>query len=219
MIGAAAGHILDTRSETGQMGIKFDRALTGFNTNFRHKGKVYHLQTEDSGEGHPHIITHVFVDGHIVATRKTPYEQHVGKEDLKDIVRSMMREQHKAMALAIRDGMFDDEKPRAREVKEKTETADEKRRKSRLRGISKMYRTVNRRQGTPPPPPKPDGTRQPAPRAAMGQRPSREHPPGKHNRARESSSRQEPAFGEDLLTDKTLEEVIASYLSEDLMKG
>ncbi len=201
------------------MGNKFDRALTGFNTNFRHKGKVYHLQTEDSGEGHPHIITHVFVDGHIVATRKTPYEEHVGKDDLKDIVRELMREQHKAMALAIRDGMFDDDKPRAREVKE-GENADEKRRKSRLRGISGVYRTVNRREGTPPPPPQSsDRPRRPAPRPSMGPRASREQAAARHVRARESSERQDPAFGEDLLTDKTLEEVIASYLADDVQKG
>jgi hypothetical protein len=201
------------------MGIKFDGALTGFNTNFRHKGKVFHLQTEDSGEGHPHIITHVFVDGHIVATRKTPYEEHVGKDDIKDIVRSMMREQHKAMALAIRDGTFDDEKPRAREIKE-GESADEKRRKNRLRGISGVYRTVNRREGTPPPPPKTSAdTGTPAPRAAVGRRVSRDHVPGRLMRARESTRRQDPAFGEELLTDKTLEEVIASYLSDDLMKS
>lgn len=201
------------------MGIKFERALTGFNTNFRHKGKVYHLQTEDSGEGHPHIITHVFVDGHIVATRKTPYEQHVGKDDIKEIVRDMMRQQHKAMALAIRDGDFDDEKPRAREVKDRAENADDKRRKNRLRGISGVYRTVNRREQTPPPPPRPGATGSPAPRASMGPRPSRDHKPGRHRRAREAQEKQEPVFGEDLLTDKTLEEVIASYLSDDLVKG
>jgi hypothetical protein len=194
------------------MGIKFDRALTGFNTNFRHKGKVYHLQTEDSGEGYPHVITHVFVDGHIVATRKTPYEQHVGKADIKEIVRGMMREQHKAMALAIRDGTFDDEKPRAREVADRPSSADEKRRKSRLRGISGVYRTVNRREATPPPPPSPAKAR-PSARAPAGKR------SGRHRRARESAQRQDPAFGEELLTDKTLEEVIASYLADDLMKG
>ena len=37
--------------------------LPGYNTNVRHKGKLYHIQTEDSGINHPHIITHLFADG------------------------------------------------------------------------------------------------------------------------------------------------------------
>ena len=37
--------------------------LLGYNTNVRHKGKLYHIQTEDSGVNRPHIITHLFADG------------------------------------------------------------------------------------------------------------------------------------------------------------
>jgi hypothetical protein len=201
------------------MGIKFDAALTGFNNNFRHKGKVYHLQTEDSGEGHPHIITHIFVDGHIIATRKASYEEFVGQPDLKAHVRSMMREQHKAMALAIRDGVFDDDQPYPREVRETASSqsaVDEEKKKSRLRGISGVYRSVRRRGSRPPPPPtalrghgRPSGVA----RAVRAPSPVRMRP------AREVVEDSEHAFGEELLTDKTLEEVIASYLSEDTTKG
>lgn len=201
------------------MGIKFDAALTGFNNNFRHKGKVYHLQTEDSGEGHPHIITHVFVDGgHIIATRKASYEEFLGRPDLKDHVRKLMREQHKAMALAIRDGVFDDDQPYPREVKEsrKGPPADEKK-KSRLRGISGVYRSVRRRGSKPPPPPgrgKPPVGRP----AGIGRTPG--SLPAVHRQPpREVVERSDHAFGEELLTDKTLEEVIATYLSDDLGKG
>jgi hypothetical protein len=194
---------------------KFDQALTGFNTNFRHKGKVYHLQTEDSGEGHPHIITHVFVDGHIVATRKTSYEEWLASSDLKERVRELMKEQHRAMAFAIRDGMLEDDRGRAREV-----TGSERRdedRKKRLRSISGVYRQVHRREGRPPPPPG-------AGRMARAQ--SRPVPiprfpddrPGGEGGGVEGSG-QGRQFGEDLLTDKTLEEVIASYLSDEPGKG
>ena len=41
----------------------FRAPLLGYNTNVRHKGKLFHIQTEDSGIGHPHIITHLFADG------------------------------------------------------------------------------------------------------------------------------------------------------------
>jgi hypothetical protein len=82
--------------------------LLGFNNNVRHKGKIFHLQTEDSGIKHPHVITHLFADGgRIVKTMKTSYAEHVGNDRLSDIVRDLMKEQHKAMFISLRDGQFD----------------------------------------------------------------------------------------------------------------
>jgi hypothetical protein len=203
------------------MGIKFDAALTGFNNNFKHKGKVYHLQTEDSGEGHPHVITHVFIDGgHIIATRKASYEEHLGKPDLKEHVRNLMREQHKAMALAIRDGVFDDDQPYPREVQEATsDSASDEKKKSRLRGISGVYRSVRRRGSKPPPPPGDKTGQEPVRRpAGIGRTPG-SIPAARVRAPREVVESSDHAFGEELLTDKTLEEVIATYLSDDMGKG
>ena len=42
---------------------KFQSPLLGYNNNVRHKNRVFHIQTEDSGVNHPHIITHLFMDG------------------------------------------------------------------------------------------------------------------------------------------------------------
>ena len=47
--------------------------VTGFNHNIKHKGKIYHIQTEDSGIDAAHIITHLFVGGNILASKKTSY--------------------------------------------------------------------------------------------------------------------------------------------------
>lgn len=83
--------------------------LLGYNTNVRHKGKLYHIQTEDSGVQHPHIITHLFADGgRIVSSKKTGYGEHVGVEDLKTFVKKMMQDQHKGMLISLRDGAFDE---------------------------------------------------------------------------------------------------------------
>lgn len=89
--------------------------LVGYNTNVRHKGKLYHIQTEDSGVHHPHIITHLFADGgRIVASKKTDYAQHVSTDNLHDVVKKLMQEQHKAMFIALRDCVYDeDETPSA----------------------------------------------------------------------------------------------------------
>ena len=37
--------------------------LLGFNNNVRHRGRVFHIQTEDSGIRHARIVTHLFADG------------------------------------------------------------------------------------------------------------------------------------------------------------
>jgi len=88
--------------------VKAPSPLLGFNNNVRHKGRVFHIQTEDSGIRHPHIITHLFADGgRILKTTKTSYAEHIGQERLAETVRAMMQEQHKAMFIALRDGQFD----------------------------------------------------------------------------------------------------------------
>ncbi len=69
---------------------------------------MFHIQTEDSGIRHPHIITHLFADGgRILKTTKTSYTEHIGLTNMADTVRAMMQEQHKAMFIALRDGQFD----------------------------------------------------------------------------------------------------------------
>jgi hypothetical protein len=82
--------------------------LLGYNNNVRHKGKVFHIQTEDSGVKYGHIMTHLFTDGgRILKSVKTSYAEYIGNERMSEIVREMMKQQHKAMFIALRDGKFD----------------------------------------------------------------------------------------------------------------
>ncbi len=82
--------------------------LLGFNNNCRHKKRLFHVQTEDSGVKHPHVITHLFADGgRIVKSVKTGYAQHLESENMVDIVREMMKSQHKAMIVALYSGEYD----------------------------------------------------------------------------------------------------------------
>jgi hypothetical protein len=85
----------------------FDKAVTGFNHNIKHKGKVYHVQTEDSGVNNPHIITHLFVGGNILASKKTSYADIVTAENLPEVVRELMEEQHKEMLRNLINGVYD----------------------------------------------------------------------------------------------------------------
>lgn len=82
--------------------------LLGFNNNVRHRGRVFHIQTEDSGVKNPRIVTHLFADGgRIVRTTRTEYSEHVGRDDMAAVVRKLMKEQHKAMFIALRAGELD----------------------------------------------------------------------------------------------------------------
>jgi hypothetical protein len=47
--------------------------LSGFNTNFRYRGVLFHVQTEDSGQQNPHVITHLFYGGNNIASDKQEY--------------------------------------------------------------------------------------------------------------------------------------------------
>src|SRR5512136_1308023 len=79
------------------MGVEAKKMVVGFNHNIKHKGKAYHIQTEDSGLENPHIITHLFVGGNIVAS-----------ENLAQVVRELMEEQHKEMLRNLINGVYDD---------------------------------------------------------------------------------------------------------------
>lgn len=82
--------------------------LLGYNNNVRHRGRIFHIQTEDSGVNSPRIMTHLFADGgRIVKSTRTDYSEHLEQEDMAVIVKNMMKEQHKAMFVALRSGELD----------------------------------------------------------------------------------------------------------------
>jgi hypothetical protein len=83
------------------------KMVVGFNQNFKHKGNVYHIQTEDSGVDNPHVITHLFVGGNILASKRTSYSSLIGFPDLEVQVRSMMEAQHKEMLRNLLKGAFE----------------------------------------------------------------------------------------------------------------
>jgi len=81
--------------------------LSGFNTNYRYRGVLFHVQTEDSGLANPHVITHLFHGGNILASEKLDYAKQLGAADLEGVVRGLMENQHKAMLKRLKRGGFD----------------------------------------------------------------------------------------------------------------
>jgi hypothetical protein len=81
--------------------------ITGFNTDVKHKNRVFHIQTEDKGEGNPCVESLVYVGGEILATKRTSYAEVIeaGRDD--HAVQDLMEQQHRTMIAAIQRGRFD----------------------------------------------------------------------------------------------------------------
>jgi|SRR3990172_6321961 len=82
--------------------------LIGYNTNMRYKGKVYHVQTEDSGPDRHTLVTLLYHEGAILGSRKTGYADLLGLPDFEERLREKMKEQHKEMLKGLIGGRFDD---------------------------------------------------------------------------------------------------------------
>jgi hypothetical protein len=82
--------------------------LGGFNTNIRHRGVLFHVQSEDSGRDHPHIITHLFHGGNIMFSEKSSYLDHVDDPECELRVKELMEGQHKTVLKRLRAGDFDE---------------------------------------------------------------------------------------------------------------
>jgi hypothetical protein len=202
--------------------------LVGYNTNVRHKGKLYHIQTEDSGVNHPHVITHLFADGgRIIASRKTGYAEHLGAKDLQGIVKKLMQDQHKSMFIELRDCVYDEDGGSAEQAGSGStaEHAAAKRsgpaQPAASRGTSGEVR--------PPSKPLDIDALERAAEARMAESPvarSRTEPRrgvGRYQQTLPAQpkhlSRPPPAasiFGGEVLRGKSLDEVILSYLSDDI---
>ena len=180
---------------------KAQSPLLGYNTNIRHKGKVFHIQTEDSGILKPHVMTHLFADGgRTLKSLKTSYAHLLGAEDLATQVKKLMQDQHKAMFLSLRGGEFDEVAgvniaPPVDPVEADIPTGE-------TNTIPPAAPTPLNPSGAvvvlPPPPPRsnlpPASSVPPAPIAAA--RPA--------------------VFGESYVTERSLDEVILAFLAEEL---
>jgi|YelNatPaOPRAMG01_1025707.scaffolds.fasta_scaffold01463_21 isopentenyl phosphate kinase len=99
--------------------------LPGYNHNIVHKGITFHVQTEDNGIDNPFIVTHLFIGGNIVATKKTSYMDIIKVNELEKIVADIMKEQHKKMILELRDGLYDSHALVQELLKKQTEKVQE----------------------------------------------------------------------------------------------
>ncbi len=150
------------------------KMAVGFNHNVQYKGHVYHVQTEDSGVDNPHVITHLFVGGNILASKKTAYSHLLGRPDLEVALRELMEKQHKGMLRELVAGQFDGQEQG---------------------GAARAFQPGELADAAKAKPAAPKVAAKPAPPPVAPEAPS------------------ETLFAEDLLSEKSLDEVILGYLS------
>jgi hypothetical protein len=172
----------------------FEKAVTGFNHNIKHKGKVYHVQTEDSGVNNPHIITHLFVGGNILASKKTSYADILNAENLAEVVRELMEEQHKEMLRNLINGVYDNYESAATRHYQPGQLAPE---------ADAAQAKVQPIQPVAPKAPPPPAALPPEVAAARAMK----------VQPKINEVGVETLFGEDLISEKSLDEVILSYLA------
>ncbi len=84
----------------------------GFNHNLKHQGRLFHVQTEDSGLPRAEVTTHLFLGGNILASARSTYTNLAAvlpPGDLAAAIRSRMEEQHKGMLKSLASGQRDAE--------------------------------------------------------------------------------------------------------------
>ena len=77
--------------------------VVGYNHNLRYRGRLFHVQTEDSGPVNPHVFTHLFYEGTILSSKKLKYDA----ESHEDAVKVQMQQLHKSMMRELTAGDHD----------------------------------------------------------------------------------------------------------------
>jgi hypothetical protein len=95
--------------------------LLGYNHNVKYGGHIFHVQTEDSGPGNPHLFTHLFFEGSILASKRGQYDPSTPEDE----VRTMMQAQHKAILKELKQTSYDERITRFFEMRGETFRPDD----------------------------------------------------------------------------------------------
>jgi hypothetical protein len=82
--------------------------ITGYNTDVRHDGHIYHVQTEDRGQSNPVLESLVYMGGTIIAKKATPYSTQLQQGATEEMIASLLKRQHQVIIAAIKAGRIDD---------------------------------------------------------------------------------------------------------------
>lgn len=81
--------------------------ITGYNTDVKHRERVFHVQTEDRGDQNPYVESFVYAGGEILGGKRTPYPEALRDGGDERAVRELMEQQHRTLIAAVREGGFE----------------------------------------------------------------------------------------------------------------
>jgi hypothetical protein len=84
------------------------KVITGYNTDVEYGGVVYHVQTEDKGLDAPIILTLVYTGGHILASKRAPYDDLIASGFDEAMLTKRLQRQHKLICAAVHAGRIED---------------------------------------------------------------------------------------------------------------
>jgi hypothetical protein len=206
--------------------------ITGFNTDVKHEGSVYHVQTEARGRENPVLESLVYIGGTIIAKKVSPYADQLRQGATEDAIASLLRRQHQVVIAAIRAGRIDDlihlsTDERVREVKTVENLEVEEKAEVVAKVEEKPEETVAT-VASEPPPPKPPGATPPATRRPSGSRsatppPQAVQPPEAPKHTAAAQPRGLPAKAPASVPSTTgglnLDEVISDYVKRTSEQG
>ncbi len=80
--------------------------ITGFNTDVKYRGVVFHVQTEDKGLDNPIIESLIYTGGEILGSRRLPYSDLLANGYDENRIKKLMEEQHQKIIEEVRQGRF-----------------------------------------------------------------------------------------------------------------
>lgn len=83
--------------------------ITGYNTEIKHRGRLFHVQTEDKGMGNPVIESLIYIGGEILDSIRSNYKERIAPDFDRTQVLKLMEEQHYKTLQTIKDGKYDPE--------------------------------------------------------------------------------------------------------------
>jgi hypothetical protein len=107
--------------------------LVGYNTNIPYKDKTYHVQTEDNGKNNPVIVTLLYSQGAILASKKTSYADIISEPDYERKVRELMKAQHKVMIKELIAGKYTGDQKEQAKAEVKVEVQEESKEKAKVK--------------------------------------------------------------------------------------
>ena len=80
--------------------------IVGYNTDIKYRKEVFHIQTEDKGQGNPTIETLVYLHGEILLSRRISYAHLLPSTEQNKKIKHLMKTQHDQVCSELKEGKF-----------------------------------------------------------------------------------------------------------------